>query len=78
MTKNAQLIFRGAYSSMNCKLTKNFPIFMKYITGGFVSEQEAGQRLFQVHTLCPFPPSLRPPPVLAPRIRMRRARLSEL
>jgi hypothetical protein len=27
---------------------KNFPIFMKYITGGFVSEEEAGQRLFQV------------------------------
>jgi protochlorophyllide reductase len=25
-----------------------FPIFMKYITGGFVSEHEAGQRLFQV------------------------------
>lgn len=25
-----------------------FPVFMKYITGGFVSEQEAGQRLFQV------------------------------
>jgi len=24
-----------------------FPIFMKYITGGFVSEHEAGQRLFQ-------------------------------
>jgi len=27
---------------------KYFPIFMKYITGGFVGEQEAGQRLFQV------------------------------
>jgi len=27
---------------------KYFPIFMKFITGGFVSEQEAGQRLFQV------------------------------
>lgn len=27
---------------------KYFPIFMKYITGGFVSEEEAGQRLFQV------------------------------
>lgn len=27
---------------------KYFPLFMKYITGGFVSEQEAGQRLFQV------------------------------
>jgi len=27
---------------------KFFPVFMKYITGGFVSEQEAGQRLFQV------------------------------
>jgi len=27
---------------------KYFPIFMKYITGGFVSEDEAGQRLFQV------------------------------
>jgi len=25
-----------------------FPIFMKFITGGFVSEHEAGQRLFQV------------------------------
>jgi len=25
-----------------------FPVFMKYITGGFVSEHEAGQRLFQV------------------------------
>jgi protochlorophyllide reductase len=25
-----------------------FPVFMKYITGGFVSEEEAGQRLFQV------------------------------
>lgn len=25
-----------------------FPIFMKYITGGYVSEVEAGQRLFQV------------------------------
>lgn len=27
---------------------KYFPVFMKFITGGFVSEQEAGQRLFQV------------------------------
>jgi len=27
---------------------KYFPVFMKYITGGFVSEVEAGQRLFQV------------------------------
>ncbi|KAL1508647.1 hypothetical protein AB1Y20_004743 [Prymnesium parvum] len=27
---------------------KYFPIFMKYITGGFVSEEEAGMRLFQV------------------------------
>jgi len=27
---------------------KYFPIFMKYITGGFVSVDEAGQRLFQV------------------------------
>lgn len=27
---------------------KYFPIFMKYITGGYVSEHEAGQRLFQV------------------------------
>lgn len=27
---------------------KYFPVFMKYITGGFVSEQEAGQRLYQV------------------------------
>ena len=27
---------------------KYFPVFMKYITGGFVSEHEAGQRLFQV------------------------------
>lgn len=27
---------------------KNFPIFMKYITGGFVGEEEAGMRLFQV------------------------------
>lgn len=27
---------------------KYFPLFMKYITGGFVSEHEAGQRLFQV------------------------------
>eukprot|EP00586_Coscinodiscus_wailesii_P011168 CAMPEP_0172495564 /NCGR_PEP_ID=MMETSP1066-20121228/71478_1 /TAXON_ID=671091 /ORGANISM="Coscinodiscus wailesii, Strain CCMP2513" /LENGTH=164 /DNA_ID=CAMNT_0013267315 /DNA_START=38 /DNA_END=529 /DNA_ORIENTATION=- len=25
-----------------------FPIFMKFISGGFVSEHEAGQRLFQV------------------------------
>lgn len=25
-----------------------FPIFMKYITGGYVGEEEAGQRLFQV------------------------------
>jgi len=25
-----------------------FPVFMKYITGGFVTEHEAGQRLFQV------------------------------
>ena len=25
-----------------------FPIFMKYITGGFVGEEEAGMRLFQV------------------------------
>mmetsp|Transcript_14420 Transcript_14420/g.34907 ORF Transcript_14420/g.34907 Transcript_14420/m.34907 type:complete len:605 (+) Transcript_14420:116-1930(+) len=25
-----------------------FPIFMKYITGGYVSEEEAGMRLFQV------------------------------
>jgi len=27
---------------------KYFPIFMKYVTGGFVGEEEAGQRLFQV------------------------------
>jgi len=27
---------------------KYFPIFMKYITGGFVGEEEAGMRLFQV------------------------------
>jgi len=27
---------------------KYFPIFMKYITGGFVGEEEAGVRLFQV------------------------------
>jgi len=25
-----------------------FPIFMKYVTGGYVGEEEAGQRLFQV------------------------------
>lgn len=29
---------------------KYFPIFMKYVTGGFVSEPEAGYRLFQVIT----------------------------
>lgn len=27
---------------------KLFPLFMKYVTGGFVSEEEAGQRLAQV------------------------------
>jgi hypothetical protein len=27
---------------------KYFPVFMKYITGGYVGEEEAGQRLFQV------------------------------
>jgi len=27
---------------------KYFPMFMKYVTGGFVGEDEAGQRLFQV------------------------------
>jgi len=27
---------------------KYFPIFMKYVTGGYVGEEEAGQRLFQV------------------------------
>eukprot|EP00438_Fugacium_kawagutii_P024720 Skav235560 [mRNA] locus=scaffold3067:354397:356823:- [translate_table: standard] len=27
---------------------KYFPIFMKYITGGYVGEEEAGSRLFQV------------------------------
>lgn len=27
---------------------KYFPLFMKYITGGFVGEEEAGSRLFQV------------------------------
>ena len=27
-----------------------FPLFMKYVTGGFVSEQEAGERLAQVVT----------------------------
>lgn len=27
---------------------KFFPIFMKYVTGGYVSEEEAGERLFQV------------------------------
>jgi len=27
---------------------KFFPVFMKFITGGFVGEEEAGQRLFQV------------------------------
>lgn len=31
---------------------KYFPIFMKYITGGFVGEEEAGMRLFQVS--CPI------------------------
>ena len=42
---------------------KNFPIFMKYITGGFVGEEEAGMRLFQVrhslhsHPRFNFPPS---------------------
>ena len=25
-----------------------FPLFMKYVTGGFVSEEEAGDRLAQV------------------------------
>jgi NAD(P)-dependent dehydrogenase (short-subunit alcohol dehydrogenase family) len=35
---------------------KNFPIFMKYITGGFVGEEEAGMRLFQVKRTLPFPP----------------------
>ena len=30
------------------RFRKYFPVFMKYIAGGFVSEQEAGQRLFQV------------------------------
>ena len=29
---------------------KYFPVFMKYITGGYVSESEAGQRLFQAIT----------------------------
>ena len=29
---------------------KYFPVFMKYITGGYVGEEEAGQRLFQVIT----------------------------
>ena len=29
---------------------KLFPVFMKYVTGGFVSEEEAGQRLAQVVT----------------------------
>lgn len=29
---------------------KLFPLFMKYVTGGFVSEEEAGQRLAQVVT----------------------------
>merc|ERR1711991_189458 len=29
---------------------KYFPVFMKYITGGFVGETEAGSRLFQVIT----------------------------
>ena len=27
---------------------KYFPVFMKFITGGYVGEEEAGQRLFQV------------------------------
>ena len=27
---------------------KYFPVFMKYITGGYVGEEEAGKRLFQV------------------------------
>ena len=29
-------------------IRKYFPIFMKYITGGYVGEEEAGTRLFQV------------------------------
>jgi len=29
---------------------KLFPVFMRYITGGYVGEEEAGQRLFQVIT----------------------------
>ena len=39
---------------------KYFPIFMKFITGGFVGEQEAGQRLFQVSR--PSDPSPSPSP----------------
>jgi len=32
---------------------KHFPIFMKFVTGGFVGEHEAGQQLFQgVHDPC--------------------------
>ncbi len=31
---------------------KYFPVFMKFITGGFVTEVEAGQRLFQARCCC--------------------------
>ena len=36
---------------------KYFPVFMKYITGGYVGEEEAGQRLgqgqnYDLYTVC--------------------------
>jgi hypothetical protein len=31
------------------RFRKYFPLFMKFITGGYVGEEEAGMRLFQVH-----------------------------
>jgi protochlorophyllide reductase len=30
-----------------CRFRKFFPVFMKYVTGGYVSEEEAGDRLAQ-------------------------------
>ena len=38
----------GSHAEASSAIRKYFPIFMKYITGGYVGEEEAGTRLFQV------------------------------
>ena len=47
---NASISISTSLTSQRPWFRKYFPVFMKYITGGYVGEEEAGQRLFQVIT----------------------------